>query len=117
MFEPIAYFTWDPSPALFPFKIPFLNRPLLWYGFLFALGFFVGYLVLISLLRRFFSSRPEAKKMAEELTFYVIIGAVVGSRLGDLLFIKIGPISCGILFRSLLFGKGGLLLTVGQSGF
>jgi phosphatidylglycerol:prolipoprotein diacylglycerol transferase len=50
----IAYFVWDPSPSLFDFNIPLLQRPLLWYGFLFALGFFVGYLVLTYLLRRYF---------------------------------------------------------------
>jgi phosphatidylglycerol:prolipoprotein diacylglycerol transferase len=50
----IAYFVWDPSPSMFDFDIPLLQRPLLWYGFLFALGFFIGYLVLTYLLRRYF---------------------------------------------------------------
>ncbi len=85
-----AYFVWDPSPEIFKFNIPILNRPLLWYGFLFALGFFVGYLVLTYLLRRYFllEKEPKAKvkAQAEQLTFYVIIGAIVGSRLGDVLF-------------------------------
>lgn len=94
----LAYLVWDPSPSIFDFNIPILNRPILWYGFLFAFGFFAGYLVLTYLLRRYFLKEPEfskassnqikaaATKVAEQLTFYVIIGAVVGARLGDLLF-------------------------------
>lgn len=50
----LEYFIWDPSPNMFNFNLPILNRPLLWYGFLFAFGFFVGYFVLTYLLRRYF---------------------------------------------------------------
>ncbi len=87
----IAYFTWDPSPNIFNFDIPLLHRPLVWYGFLFALGFFVGYLVLTYFLRRYFLLNAQFRKedvtpWAEQLTFYVIIGALVGARLGDVLF-------------------------------
>jgi phosphatidylglycerol---prolipoprotein diacylglyceryl transferase len=90
-----AYFIWDPSPGMFDFNIPLLNRPLLWYGFLFALGFFVGYLILLYLLERYFllntkicktHLKNQVKSTAEKLTFYVILGAVIGSRLGDVLF-------------------------------
>ena len=88
----IAYFIWDPSPGIFNFNIPLLNRPILWYGFFFALGFFIGYHVLNYLLREFFFSplhqdvKERAAKVAELLTFYVIIGAIIGSRLGDVIF-------------------------------
>ncbi len=83
---------------MFDFQLPILNRPILWYGFLFAFGFFIGYFVLTYLLRRYFVATGEFRKaevsaikkrssvVAEQLTFYVIIGALVGSRLGDLLF-------------------------------
>lgn len=82
---------------MFNFNLPILNRPVLWYGFLFAFGFFVGYLILTYLLRRYFlkkegshispsSLKATVRNVAEQLTFYVIIGAVVGSRLGDVLF-------------------------------
>ncbi len=90
-----AYFIWDPSPGMFHFNIPLLNRPLLWYGFLFAFGFFVGYLVLLYLLKRYFllnakicktNLKDQTKRAAERLTFYVVLGAIIGSRLGDVLF-------------------------------
>ncbi len=74
---------------MFHFRVPFLNRPILWYGFFFALGFFLAYWVLIHLLKRYLGQREKslgASKLAEKMTIYVMIGAVVGARLGDVLF-------------------------------
>jgi len=86
----LAYLAWDPDPGMFAFDLPLLHRPILWYGFFFALGFFVGYLVLTSLLRRYFNKddqcNKKASKTAEQLLLYVLIGAVIGARLGDVLF-------------------------------
>jgi len=81
---PFAYFIWDPHPGMFDFQIPLLHRPILWYGFFFALGFLMGYRVLLQLLKRHF--HRESRQLAELLTFYVLVGAVVGARLGDVLF-------------------------------
>ncbi len=124
-----AYLVWDPKPWIFPFDLPILNRPILWYGFLFALGFFVGYLVLIYLLRRYFLSKPDfhkedvasysikakASKMAEQLTFYVLIGAIVGARLGDVLFYQNwstllhNPLSVFAIWQGGLASHGGAI--------
>ena len=97
----LAHLSWDPSPELFHFNLPLLGRPLLWYGCLFALGFFAAYGVLLYLLRRYFLTFTQINKgesffavppqkratvCAEKLSFYVMIGAIVGARLGDLLF-------------------------------
>jgi phosphatidylglycerol---prolipoprotein diacylglyceryl transferase len=103
----LSYIIWDPSPGMFNFNLPILNRPILWYGFFFAFGFFVGYLILTYLLRRYFlfftqmgkeevfswqgpidmvSLKQRTTKFAEQITFYVILGAIIGSRLGDVLF-------------------------------
>ncbi len=76
---------WDPSPELLPFNIPFLGRPILWYGFLFASGFFLAYLVLVSILKKG-PHKEKAKFLAEKLSFYVIVGTVVGAKLGDFFF-------------------------------
>ena len=81
----LGYLYWDPNPALLPFRLPLLGRPILWYGFLFALGFFVAYWILRYLLRSF-CSKPEAKKVAERFTFYAMLGTIIGARLGDVLF-------------------------------
>lgn len=72
---------------MFDFNLPILDRPILWYGFFFALGFFAGYLILVRLLRRYFKDSPEsAPKLAEQMLLYVIFGAIIGARLGDVLF-------------------------------
>lgn len=53
-----AYLYWDPSPYVFNFSLPLLHRPVLWYGVLFALGFFVGYFFFKSQLFIYLSTRP-----------------------------------------------------------
>ncbi len=80
---------------MLPCHLPWIDRPILWYGFLFASGFFLGYLVLCSLLRQVLPTLPhhrgtknleqEVKKIAERFALYVGIGGIVGARLGDLL--------------------------------
>lgn len=86
---------WDPPRALLPWNVPFLGRPILWYGFLFALGFFLGYFLLVYLLSNYFLQNPlykikeikkEAKSFAERALIYAVVGTVVGARLGDVLF-------------------------------
>lgn len=50
----ISYLHWDPNRAMFDFKLPFLERPILWYGFFFAVGFFIAYWILVYVLHRYF---------------------------------------------------------------
>lgn len=71
---------------MFSFNLPLLNRPILWYGFFFALGFFLGFWVLRYLLEGTEGLKVSGKEAAERITFYVLIGAVLGARLGDILF-------------------------------
>jgi prolipoprotein diacylglyceryl transferase len=84
----LNYLYWDPSKALIPWNLPILDRPLLWYGFLFALGFLLAYGILLILLRHETAKevRANAKKIADNLTFYGILGTVIGARLFDVLF-------------------------------
>jgi len=55
----IASIYWDPKPEIF--VIPWLNIPILWYGVLFALGFVLGFPILVGILERFFLLRPDFK--------------------------------------------------------
>lgn len=69
---------WSPDPVLLragPFTVH-------WYGVLFALAFFLGYL----LVRRMFvrEGRPEGD--LDRLLLYMMVGTVVGARLGEVLF-------------------------------
>ena len=83
----LAFVVWDPRPELFPYVLPLLGRQIFWYGALFALGFLLGYFVLLSLLRFFDTfSKKERKAIAEKVAVYVIIGTLLGAHLGDILF-------------------------------
>jgi len=53
----LGSFFWNPSREII--QIPFINLPLLWYGALFASGFAIGYLIFISILKRFLQYYPE----------------------------------------------------------
>jgi phosphatidylglycerol---prolipoprotein diacylglyceryl transferase len=53
----VGSFFWNPSREII--FLPFINIPLLWYGVLFASGFAVGYLIFISILKRYFVFYPE----------------------------------------------------------
>jgi len=81
---------WDPSRAILPWNIPFIDRPLLWYGLFFAAGFFFSYLIFQGLLKEFLVSyrirKKTMMKIAEKMSLYVIIGTLIGARLGDVLF-------------------------------
>lgn len=75
---------------MLPWNIPLLDRPILWYGFFFALGFLLAYRVFQSLLKEFLQPYQiplkEILRLAEKASFYVIIGTIIGARLGDVLF-------------------------------
>ena len=84
---------WDPNPT--PFVIPFINRPIAWYGILFALGFFIGFYLLKSLFKTYLKTvtdwggdkiEIQSKLFSERLTVYVLIANVEGARLGHILF-------------------------------
>lgn len=113
----LSFFYWDPSPEMLPFDLPFLGRPLLWYGFLFALGFFLGYFVLVQLIKRVLKEKKlihvKAQEIAEKITLYVALGALIGARLGDVLFyqdwhqIAMDPISIIEFWNGGLASHGG----------
>ncbi|MEI6433865.1 MAG: prolipoprotein diacylglyceryl transferase [Bacteroidota bacterium] len=69
---------WDPSPDIFRFG-SFAVR---WYGLFFALSFFFGYVI----MQRFFNKEGVPIKLLDELTTYMIIGTIVGARLGHVFF-------------------------------
>jgi len=72
------YIIWQVSPEMFSLG-PVTLR---WYGFLFALGFLIGMLV----MRWVFKVEGHARHDVDRLFQYVVIGALVGARLGHCLF-------------------------------
>lgn len=92
----VLYLYWDPRAEIF--SVPFLNFPILWYGVFFALGFWLGFLIFVRILVRYFQCAPahrgqslkelksKAHQLTDRLTVYIVIAAVVGARIGHFLF-------------------------------
>lgn len=80
----VSYIYWDPRLEMF--RIPWLDWPILWYGFFFALGFVLGFPLFVQQLQREGMGKKEAVSFADRLALYVILGTVLGARLGHLLF-------------------------------
>jgi prolipoprotein diacylglyceryl transferase len=73
-----GYIIWSVSPEIF--STTFLT--LRWYGLLFALAFITGQNILLKI----FIWEKQKLKYADYLAVYVIIGTIVGARLGHCLF-------------------------------
>lgn len=74
----LSFITWDVSPEIFSLG-PLTVR---WYGVLFATAFIIGFKIMQWIYKR--EGRPETE--VEQLAIYMIIGTVVGARLGHCLF-------------------------------
>lgn len=91
-----AWLFWDPPREAF--TIPYFDISVAWYGIIFATGFVLGYFVLIPILRKMFAETIKtyprdgvdanslASSFADKITWYIVIGTVVGARLGHVLF-------------------------------
>ncbi len=87
----LAFVRWNPPREIF--TIPFVERPVVFYGFFFALGFLMGYLLVIKMLTRFFQEEGTIKdpanlatRIADRLCWYIVAGTIIGSRLGYVFF-------------------------------
>lgn len=74
----LAYIHWDINPELFSLG-PLSVR---YYGLMWAMAFYSGYLVFTKFLKR--EGLPES--FLESLTMYMVVGTVIGARLGHCLF-------------------------------
>ena len=72
------YITWDPNPEM----LNIAGFAVRWYGLLFASAFFFGYLI----FQKIFKSENIPAEVLDHLTIYMLIGVVVGARLGHCLF-------------------------------
>ncbi len=76
----LSYIIWNVDPEFF--TIPLLERPVRWYGLLFAMGFLISQQIMFYLYRK--EGKPE--KDVETLTIYMVISTIIGARLGHVLF-------------------------------
>lgn len=72
------YITWNPNPEM----LNIAGFAVRWYGLLFASAFFFGYLI----FQKIFKLEGIPVKVLDHLTIYMMIGVVVGARLGHCLF-------------------------------
>lgn len=74
----LEYINWNANPEIV--KLGPLS--LRWYGLLFAMGFFLGYLI----FQKFFRKDGITIEILDKLTVYMVLGTVIGARLGHCLF-------------------------------
>jgi phosphatidylglycerol---prolipoprotein diacylglyceryl transferase len=76
----LNYITWNPSPEIF--TIPGIDWPVRWYGLMWALAFIASHFF----MNRVFKAEGRTEKELDTLTLYIILGTVIGARLGHCLF-------------------------------
>lgn len=103
----LDYIVWNADPVLFSFG-PLAVR---WYGLAFALGFFIGYHIVARMFKH--EGAPEA--WLGTLLIYLIVGTVVGARLGHVLFYEWDYYSQHPL-KILMIWEGGLASHGGTIG-
>lgn len=73
----ISYIIWDIDPRIFQeFEL------LRWYGFCWVLGILLGYKIMLDI----YKSEDVPTIELDKLTIYVMLGAILGARLGHILF-------------------------------
>ena len=76
----LNYIHWDPSPEIF--TIPGINWPVRWYGLLWATALLASHFV----MKRIYKTEGRTNKQLDNLTLYIILGTIIGARLGHCLF-------------------------------
>ena len=74
----LNFISWHVNPEIFHIG----HFAIRWYGLLFALSFYFGYLI----INQMFKKEGVPQKVLDQLTTYMLIGTVIGARLGHVLF-------------------------------
>ena len=75
--QELSYITWNIDPRIFP-SIELFR----WYGFLWAVGIVLSYLIALHMYHK----EKLTTKELDTLSMYVIFGIIIGARLGHVLF-------------------------------
>ena len=78
----LLYFVWDADPVMFSIG----EHGIRWYGLLLAIGFLLAYIVLGRIMKK----EGYEQKQTDKFAIYVIIGCVIGLRLGHCFFYNPG---------------------------
>lgn len=95
---------WNPDPIMFSIG-PLSVR---WYGFLYALGFFLS----ITVIGRIFKKEKAPEDWLDKVFVYMILAVVIGARLGHVFFYDWGyyskhPLEILMIWRGGLASHGG----------
>lgn len=71
-------------PAIDPVAFHLFSWPVYWYGLMYFIGFLAGWGILSWRLR--FFSLPLTQEQLSDVAFYTALGAIIGGRLGYVLF-------------------------------
>lgn len=74
----LNYITWTVKPEIFTLG----SLSVRWYGLLWGIGFLVGF----EIISRMFKKEQLPKDWADKLFIYMVVGSIVGARLGHCLF-------------------------------
>jgi len=79
----LNYIIWNPNPVIFELDIPGIGTIApRWYGMLFAMGFVVGYIIMLKI----FKKERIPVKVLDQLATYMIVATIIGARLGHVFF-------------------------------
>jgi len=71
-------------PAINPVAFHIFSWPVYWYGLMYLVGFFGGWFILSRRLRS--SPRGISQDQLSDIVFYTALGAIIGGRVGYILF-------------------------------
>ncbi len=78
----LEYITWNVNPEILSLG----SLAIRWYGLLFALSFYLSYVI----FTRFFKIEKVNIELLDKLTLYIAVGTIVGARLGHCFFYEPG---------------------------
>ncbi|WP_343556131.1 prolipoprotein diacylglyceryl transferase [Sphingobacterium sp.] len=102
----LNYITWNVDSDIF--VIPMIEHPIRWYGICWLLGIVLCYRILLSI----FKKEGRRIEFLDQLTIYIVLGTVIGARLGHVLFYDPGyylhnPLKIIALWEGGLASHGG----------
>lgn len=97
-----------------PVAFSFFGLPVRWYALAYIAGFVIGYFLLRSFLRKSENGINLSKKELDDLFTYIILGVILGGRLGYVLFYNLGfflahPLEIFAVWHGGMSFHGGLL--------
>ncbi|MEF9604113.1 prolipoprotein diacylglyceryl transferase, partial [Paracoccus sp. PXZ] len=107
----------DISPEIFTIQLFGMEFSLRWYALAYLAGLLIGWRIIVALMRRpglWGDAAPMRPEQVEELLTWVIVGVVLGGRLGFVLFYEPGyylanPGQIPVIWRGGMSFHGGFL--------